>query len=292
VTRDWRYGHGSVVKSAGGARPDPVVAYDGFVGYVRSRREAGDYLLAEKLAREGIAAVEVMLGPDALELAVLLNELGIIGKYRGNFVEAEELYRRALAIHESSGAPASANVAAILHNLAGLAHARGDARAAEPIARRGVAIREALDEVDPPALAADRAALAAILIDVGKLSEARALLDDVLRDYEQGHGPVDHEIGVALHNLGSLQYRDGDVAAAERTLGRAATIKRAVLGPQNPDLAITLYNLACCAQTLGNIGEAITHVRQAIEVLEAVVAETQPTLLACRTKLEQLLRCQ
>jgi tetratricopeptide (TPR) repeat protein len=286
---DWRYRHGSAVNNVGGSRLDPVEAYNGFVGHIRSARDAGDYLLAEKLARDGIAAVEVTLGPNAVELAVLLNELGVVGKYRGNFVEAEQLYRRALAIHESGGIAASANVAAILHNLAGVAHARGDARSAEPIARRGVAIREALADADPSALAGDRAALAAILIDAGKLSEARALLDDVLRDYEQRYGPVDHEVGVALHNLGSLQYRDGDVAAAETTLRRAAVIKRAVLGPQNPDLAITFYNLACCAQSLGNIDEAITHLRHAIEVLEVVVSETQPTLVACRRKLEQLL---
>jgi tetratricopeptide (TPR) repeat protein len=98
-----------------------------------------------------------------------------------------------------------------------------------------------------------------------------------------------YEVGVVLHNLGSLQYREGDVAAAEGTLQKASAIKRTVLGPQNPDLAVTMYNLACCAQTLGNIDEAIAHLRGAIEILGAVVSETEPTLVACRVKLEQIL---
>ena len=257
---------------------------------VRACREAGDYLGAEKLAYEGIAVVEGMLGPDAVELAVLLNELGIIGKYRGTFVEAEQFYRRALAIHESRGEAGSADAAAILHNLAGLAHAQGDAQAAVLIARRGLAVRAALADADLSALAADRAALAAILIDVGSLGEARGLLDAVLRDYEQVYGPVHVEIGVALHNLGSLQYREGDVSTAEATLRRASDIKGTVLGQHHPDIAITVYNLACCAQTLGNVDDAIAHLRRAIEILDPVVAETQPTLVACRAKLEQLLR--
>lgn len=277
------------MRQTGQARPEPIAGYQQLVGQVRAWREAGDYRRAEQLARVGIATVERSLGPDAAELAVLLNELGVLGKYLGNFVEAERLYRRALAIHARNGVTASAGVAAILHNLAGVAHARGDVWVAESVGRRGVAMREALADADRAALVADRAALAATLIDAGKLGEARALLDVVLRDHEQRYGQVHHEIGVTLHNLGALQYRGGDIAVADSTLRRAVAVKREALGPRHPDLAITLHNLACCAQRLGNVVEAVAYTRQAIAILEPVVAETQPTLLACRAKLEQLL---
>ena len=267
---------------------EAATQYRRLVAHVRARREAGDYLAADAAARDGIAAVESTLGPTAVELAVLLNELGMIGKYRGSFAEADQLYRRALAIHESLGDMACDNVAAILHNRAGLAHARGDAEAAEPLARHGIAVRRALADPEPLALAADRVALAAILIDLARLDEAYELLRETRDDYEAVCGPAHYEIAITLHNLGSLEYRRGDFAAAAATLQEAAAIKRASLGSRNPDLAITLHNQARCAEELGDAHAAIDYLREAIDLLDGIVADTQPTLVACRARLSLL----
>lgn len=104
-----------------------------------------------------------------------------------------------------------------MRNLAGLSHARGDPAVAEALARSGIAIREGLPGLDPHALAEDNAALAAILIDLGRLSEAGAILRRVLRTSERVYGPVHYEI--------------------------ATNMKIAVLGGRPPDLVITLHNL-------------------------------------------------
>jgi tetratricopeptide (TPR) repeat protein len=256
----------------------------GGVAVIRAARAAGDYQQAHELVRHEIEAVERERGADAPELAVLLNELGMIGKYRGIFGEAEQAYRRALAIYASHGDTSSANVAALLHNLAGLAHARGDAAAAEPLARRGILIREALT-TDPLALAQDRAAFAAILIDLGRLAEADQVLRQILRIYEEVYGPVHYEVAVSLHNLGSLRFREGSWREAADLLRRALEVKVQVLARDNPDLAITLHNLACCELKLGKTDRARDHLLQAIKLLESTVAPSHPTLVSCRTKL-------
>ncbi len=180
----------------------PPLGNAGLVARVRACREAGDYLHADTMARNGIAAVERVLGPDSRELAVLLNECGILGKYLGRFAEAERHYRRALAIYARHGEVASASVAAILHNLGGLAHERGDHQTAYGYARRGLEVREALAEPDPLALAQDRAAFAAVLVDLHRYDEAETLLADALATYESWYGPSHYEVGVTLHNLG------------------------------------------------------------------------------------------
>jgi len=163
--------------------------YAGLVARVRACREAGDYLRADAVAWIGIAAVERGLGPDSRELAALFNERGILGKYLGQFAESERHYRRALAIYARCGEVASADIAAILHNLGGLAHERGDHQTAYGYARRGLEIREALAEPDPLALAQDRAAFAAILVDLHRYDEAETLLAGALATYESWYGP-------------------------------------------------------------------------------------------------------
>jgi tetratricopeptide (TPR) repeat protein len=146
----------------------------------RERRAAGDYAGAAALLRTAVTDARAALGPDAVELSTLLNELGIVGKYSGDFAEAETAYQHALAIEDRGGRAAGANAASILHNLAGLAHARGDAGSALPLALRGIDIRAVLPEPDPAGLAEDRAALAAILIDLGRYGEARQALTDLI----------------------------------------------------------------------------------------------------------------
>lgn len=267
----------------------PRSDHAGLAARVRAFREAGDYGRAEAAARDGIAELERVLGPDSRDLTVLFNELGILGKYVGRFVDSERHYQRALAIHERHGEVDSANVAAILHNLGGLAHERGDHDTAHGYARRGLDVREALAQPDPLALAQDRAAFAAILIDLHRYDEADALLADALATYESWYGPRHYEVGVALHNLGCLRYRQGQLDAAAGTLRRAYEVKRAVLGRRHPDLAITLFAQARCARALDDPRLAVSLLRKACRLLDRVVSPDQPTLVACRQQLAELV---
>jgi tetratricopeptide (TPR) repeat protein len=260
----------------------------GLLARVRACREAGDYRRADAMARNAIAAVERVLGPDSRELAVLLNERGILGKHLGRFAGSERHYWRALAIYARHGEVASASIAAIWHNLGGLAHERGDHQTAYGYARRGLEVREALAEPDPLALAQDQAALAAILVDLHRYGEAETLLAGALATYQSWYGPWHYEVGVTLHNLGCLRYRQGQAGAAAETLRRAYDVKRAVLGARHPDLAITLYAQARCSRVLGDSRRAVTLLRKACDLLGAVVAPDQPTLAACRRQLAEL----
>jgi tetratricopeptide (TPR) repeat protein len=245
----------------------------------RELRLAGDYRAAAAVLRRAIADVEAMPGPDAAVLPALLNELGMVGKYAGDFLEAEHAYRYALAVEERLGRGAGAAAASILHNLAGLAHARGDAATALPLALRGIDIRTSLPTADPHGLAQDRAALAAILIDLGQHRQAQNALAAVLHSRTRSY-----DVAVALHNLGSSQFRQGNFAEAAATLRHALRLKSVTLGWRHPDLGVTLYNLARCLQQLGRHSLAERHLRRAVTVLEDVVANDHPTLVACRQR--------
>src|SRR6185295_13873745 len=65
-------------------------------------RESGRYKEAEPILNDALALAEEAFGPTSFETVVVLNQLGVLGKYDGNFDEAEKAYKRALRIMEQT----------------------------------------------------------------------------------------------------------------------------------------------------------------------------------------------
>ena len=87
---------------------------------------------------------------------------------------------------------AALDSARALHGPGHLDHARGRPDATEASGRRAVEVRRANVGNAEPRVAAGRAALAAILADVGCDGRAEALLRDAVAVFERVHGPNDH----------------------------------------------------------------------------------------------------
>jgi Flp pilus assembly protein TadD len=239
-----------------------------FAGWLRERGRYGE---AEPLFRQALA-----LDPDD---PATLNGLAVLCKYNGRFDEAEQLYRRALPL------VAGDDLATIYHNLGGLEHARGRYAQAEPYARRSVELRESALGPDALEVAADRAALAGILSGLERDEEAEALLRDALATFERAG--EEYEVAVNLNNLAAIQARHGEADPAEAGYRRALALKERVLGPEHPELAPTLNNLA---MLLGPGNEAEALLRRAIALLEANVEPDHPNLVACRENLASTVR--
>jgi tetratricopeptide (TPR) repeat protein len=221
-------------------------------------------------------------GDDSLEVAELLNDLGMTFKYAGRFADAAAAYDGVRAILESRADTDPGDLATLFHNLGGLAHARGDLAAAEPLARRSVELRlELVDRRDLAALL-DRSAHAAILDGLGRSAEAEATIRDLLPDLEAALGADHPEVGVALNNLAAIVGRRGDVDEAERIDRRVIAIREARFGPDSPTLAGPLNNLGTALRAAGRVDEASAAFERALRLLEGAVADDHPTLRAIR----------
>lgn len=108
---------------------------------------------------------------------------------QGRYDEAELLYFRALDIVDAAVGHDDLQAASLYHNLGGLEHARGRAALGEPPARWGLRIRERGLGPDHPHVAADKAALAAILDAQGRFDEAGELYRQALAVFERVYGP-------------------------------------------------------------------------------------------------------
>ena len=234
-------------------------------------RQAGDWARAGEAHRQALQLAEATFGPG-LEVAVAAQNLAVTYKYVGRFDEADELYRRALTLAEAGGDDAL--VATICHNLGGLAHARGAAAEGIAWAERGLAVRTGLR--DDLGLAADRGALAGLLIELDRLDEAATLLAEARATFV-AHGDR-LEVAIVDGNLATIALGRGRLPDAERHARRALAGKEAVLGRNTPDLAVTLTTLGAIRCQQGAVAEAVRLHRRALGLLRPAVAAGHPLL--------------
>ena len=110
-----------------------------------------------------------------------------------------------------------------------------------------------------PSTIADEAALAPILDDLGKRTEAERLYRQALRYYLRRFGERSYEVSVTLANLGALYHNLDDLPRAEQHLRRALGIDENCSDAPHPELALSLNNLAVVLAARGDRVRGTTH---------------------------------
>jgi tetratricopeptide (TPR) repeat protein len=206
----------------------------------------GKYSAAAMAFRGALRLAEKLPASDPVFLASVLNDFGVLCKYRGRLIEARRMYLRAMRIAARlDGAREGREFAAsICHNLGGVAYAQGRYGEGLKFAQRGIRSRKQIRPRDPVALAADQAACAAILAELGRYAEATALLARALGVFRRQLGARHYEVGAALANLGATYWKMGKAKAAEQRLRHAMVILESALGKRHPRTAAARRNLA------------------------------------------------
>jgi tetratricopeptide (TPR) repeat protein len=185
-----------------------------------------------------------------LDEAVRLHDLAVTRQAAGKLQEALPLCRQALAIMEHAIGPHHPDVANILNTWAGMYEELGESAEAERLAQRSVAM---IEEVT---------------------------------------GGTEMEV-LQVQSLGMLAeiYRmQGRYAEAEPLYQQALAIKKKVLGPEHPDMAMTLNNLAVLYKSAGKYAKAEPLYRHALAIFEAALGPTHPKAITCRQNYAELLR--
>lgn len=250
----------------------------------------GRYDEAERHLVAVLADTESALGADAPEIGDLCNLLGIGHKYQARYDEAAARYARAIATVRAHHGDTSTAMASLEHNLGGLAHARGDAAAGEPHARRSVELRESILGADHPTVAADLAAWASLLDELGRTDEAEAALRRALAIFERAYGEQHFEVGFTLGTLGALH------ASAERydlslpLLTRAHQILSAAVGPEHVETARIDEYLAVVHHALGDTAVALVHAQRAAAICARAFPAEHPRTVDSKSTLEALTK--
>jgi tetratricopeptide (TPR) repeat protein len=229
-----------------------------------------------QLLERSLATREACLGPDHLDVAQSLNDLGGVLRELGELPAARDVYRRALAIREARLGPDHLDVADSVAGLGLVWGNLGDLPAARAAHERALAIREARLGPDHPRVAQSLSPLGSVLRELGDLPAARNALERALAIREARHGPDDPRVAGSLAVLGFVLHDLGELPAARDAHQRALAIRQTRLGPDSRDTAYSLTNLGAVLRELGDLEHARPLLERALAVFEARLGPDNP----------------
>jgi tetratricopeptide (TPR) repeat protein len=145
---------------------------------------------AETLYRQALKAAETVFGPQSHEVALLLNNLGVLLADTGRAHEAGSHLERALAICQVAPPPDHPDVARALTNLAAFHTTTGAYAKAEPLFHRALAIAE--NRLGPESrLVGKILAEYAVLLRKTKRKNEAKRLETRAEAIQQQHAPED-----------------------------------------------------------------------------------------------------
>lgn len=251
---------------------DPLIA-QGLANLASVFLEGGRYEEAMPLVQRAHAISAAAFGPDAFELAPILNTWAMVHEMRGEYAEARPLYERALALVSCNVEPDDPILSFALNNLARLLIHQGDEGAAIPLLTRAISIMEAARGPENPLLATPLNNLGVVLVQQKEFAAAKELLRRVLQLRQEALGPRHPLVALSAGNLAVVLMEEGEFAEAAQLLEQSLDIARAASGPDHYYVATALNNLGWLATHQYEFGRAQAYFQQAIHVLQAIGAD-------------------
>ncbi len=226
---------------------------------------------ARRLIAQAVALRRAQLGDRHPEVATALYYQADIERNGRSYLLADSLARQALAIRREALGPRDTAVATSLMQLAGLAVYLSDLPASEQMARDAMAImRERLGSNDP-GIARSLELLAAVLRRRGAIPEAESLYRESIALRLAHRTRHDPGATFTLLRLADLLRDDRDRPEESEVVSREAIeVARADLGPDHPQLAYAMSDLALRLADRGAFQEASGLSTAALEMLTRI----------------------
>ncbi len=241
----------------------------------------GDYRRAEDHLQRAYRLRRDLLGEQDPETAEARVSLALALKQRGQYPEAERHYRAALSAQALALGEDSVEVAATRNGLAELLHVLHDLEQAATLHRAALRVRvERLgnNHIDT---ATSMSNLASTLRDRGgaeNMIEAEQLMRTALTTRQQLLGAHPHT-AVSLNRLGLLLLYGGrDLDEATALLRQALDMRRNLLPPDHPLIAVSVHNLGLALDAQGRYAPAETLLRQAVALWRAQLGPRHPNV--------------
>ncbi len=230
---------------------------------------------AEQFYRYAVTAREDASGKRHVEVARTLRNLALFYNEQGRFAEAEPLLRQALGILEESVGAEDQRVGVILIDMAKIYRRQGKHEVSTAMLERVVEILKASEGSNHLAVAASIHELAVAYWAQLRYRDAESMFKQSLAIYE-AKAPEDMVSG--LISLAELYRQRKRLAEAESLLQRAISAVETTYGPDSPNVAQVLNNLALVYGDQGHREKAGDLLKRALAIWENVLGETDPGL--------------
>jgi len=192
-------------------------------------------------------------GPDHLEVANSLFNLGVIHTMTGKTAEAEGVFRRVLDIREASLPSGDEAVLEAMNALANVKRAEEDYEGAIEVSRRGLRLAEAAGKPFSNSAKLLRGGLGSSLFHLNRFDEARALLEPQVAHYDSTNHPT---LSSSLNMLANIELSTGDLLRAATLYRRALALEEMRAGPLSRWAIAIRGNCAVVLVRLGEYEEA------------------------------------
>ncbi|HNH83859.1 MAG TPA: CHAT domain-containing protein, partial [Acidobacteriota bacterium] len=227
-----------------------------------------------------LAIREKLRGPEHLEIAESLSNLGSLYRTLKKTEPAQLLLERALALREKLLGDDDPEVAETRNRLGLMYSSQRNFAKAEPLLAKNLAISERVLGPDHLQTATYLNNLAQLYQFKGEYQRAEPLYQRAIANREKDLGPDHLEVATTLNNLAYMYLNAYEFTKADPLLQRALAIREKKLGPEHPDTIIILANLAIVAWGLGDYAQAETRFKRCLAIQEKRLGPTNPGVIS------------
>jgi tetratricopeptide (TPR) repeat protein len=252
-------------KLAVASNPDAVLALDRLAHYFM---DESSYKLAELYMKRVLDETEKRLPPTDLFVLRDVEDFAWIQNSLGNSKAAEPLYKRVIAGRERVSGRDDKSLLYPNQNLANIYKSQAKWDAAEANLKIMASIRTKVYPKDDPRLILTLIDTADLNMSQGKLLKAEELYKQALEQREKAYGPDDERLFGNLRMLGVCYVTEAkNFGEAEQLYNRALALaeKR---GPNTPNVALILFNLAHLYNKQNRLDDAERSIRRSLEIRE------------------------
>jgi len=201
--------------------------------------KAGAYAKAVQHFERALSFREASVGPEHLEVAVILSNLGVAYAH-ADPKKSRPAYERALAIREKLFGPNNPMLLATLNNMADSMVRHGDASNALVVIERAKVIADKAPGPGHPTYQTIETTRGEVLAALDRFDEARRVFASVLALEQKQGSPV---LATTLNSRALMAIRERAWADAESFALRAVTVLEKAGGTDNPELVRPLITL-------------------------------------------------
>lgn len=180
--------------------------------------------------------------------------------------------------------------ATMLRTLGRLYRQRGNYDEAEPLLEEALAIQREDPSSSPLDSAESLHELARLLRHKGEVERAERLYREALATQRDELGDAPHS-GMAknVSELGVIAARTGAYERADSLFREALSMRRALHGPDHPEVATALHALGLLHVVTGNLGDAEQMLRRSLEIRRNHVDDDTPLVAETLDRIGQVL---
>ncbi|HET7925352.1 MAG TPA: tetratricopeptide repeat protein, partial [Rhodanobacteraceae bacterium] len=247
---------------------------------------AGRYGESETAFQRGIEGWRALFGENSFHVAHALNELSNMLSDKGDFAGAERALRRSLAIRMETVGPRHRDTLIVEHNL--LVTLELEGRIAESLPRRLELINRANGsaQMHPPDLGSYYTAAGKDFRDLGRFSEADAMLGRSIAVYDKAYGKASTQSTNPVRARGTTRMLEGRYAEAENDLAGALTILLAHGPPESPQIAAARADLGTLLRLMHKRDDALAMLRQANDAFGKMSSPDRGQIIALAAQSE------